>query len=700
MSWVAGEGRGRLQSSPIVNGINWLGIGTKSASGVEVTPEGALSSTAVLAAIRRISQSVAMLPLPVYKRVAVRSRQKDRAPDHPLYPILNEAPNSEITAYEFREMMQASILVRGNAYAEIERNAYGQVVGLWPLRSDRTWPERAKDGSLWYKTIVNGKQFALPKRSVFHVKGFSTYGLLGICLIDLAREAIGTAIAQEKYQAKFFSNNAQPGGVIEHPGKLSDDALKHLKKSWDETHAGLDNAHRAAILEEGMKFNQTGISNSDAELIAGRTFQIQEVSRIFDIPPHLLAELSKATFTNIEHQSLEYVKFTLGPWLVRWEQRIDMDLLTPEERKEYFAEFLVEGLLRGDAKTRAEYYQKLFAMAVLSPNDIRDLENMNPIGPEGDVYLVPLNMGKLNELEVTNTDGGATEPQRHKGHEGHEERAAAGERKRLRKAYQKLLSEAGRRLVRAEVRDITAGVKKYLGEPQRHEDTKEKQLATKTQRHEGHEDPNMGGDARATRGELSQAGDSFINWVRKYYREDFPAVAEKIMSAPFDTYAGEVMQAVAREISLDELPELETFGRGYLNGFAARHADSSIGQMIGILQDAEDDAGGADRVRTRLEEWEDTRGDKIGRRESVRLGEAIAATVIIGAGYKLRWSANAGACPICQELDGAVVGRGVSFIGAGSTIDPKVEGVAPLTVGGDIGHGPLHDGCECIVVAE
>jgi len=382
--------------SPISQSIDWLGGGTETTSGVELTPETALSSTAVLAAVERLSTILAMLPLFVYRRVG-DGRQKEHAPKHSLYRLLHDSPNPEITAMDLREMMQASALIRGNAYAEIVRNNYGQPIELWPLRSDKMRLER-KGADLWYMVERNGIVVGLRPDQVFHLKGFSTSGLAGLCRTDLCRDAIATGLAQERYQGKYFANSAAPKGVLETPSVLDDETAARLRQSWQAAYSGLENAWRVGILEDGVQFKQVGVSNEDSQLIEGRTFQIQEASRIFGTQPHLMAELSRATFTNIEHQSLEFVKFTLQPWLVRWEQRIKKDLILPAEQDEYFAEFLVAGLLRGDAQSRANFYRALFNMGALSANDIRDLENMNPLGPEGDLYMVPMNMVPASQV--------------------------------------------------------------------------------------------------------------------------------------------------------------------------------------------------------------------------------------------------------------------------------------------------------------
>lgn len=349
-----------------------------------------MSSTAVLQAVRRISQGVAMLPTILYRR---DGQGKMRATDSALYRILHDSPNPEITAYEFKEWLQASCLIRGTAFAEIVRNRYGEPIELWPLRSDRMTVKRLDSGSIVYAYSSNGQIYPLRPEQVFHLRGFAYYGLIGLCIPDTCRESLGVTQAQEEYQARYFANDASPGGILEAPGILTDEAHKRMKVSWESMHSGLDNKHRIAILEDGTQYKQVGLSAKDAQLIEGRTFQVQEVARMFDIPPHMLMELSRATFTNIEHQGLEYVTYTLGPWLKRWEQRIHKHLIGPRDQQEYFAEFLVDALMRGDAASRASFYRTLFYTGSLSANEIRSFENWNPLPPEiGDVYMVQSNM--------------------------------------------------------------------------------------------------------------------------------------------------------------------------------------------------------------------------------------------------------------------------------------------------------------------
>ena len=666
--------------------ISWLTGSNETASGVKVSPEKALSSTAVLSAVRRISNGIAMLPLPVYKRSLSGRPRKERAPEHTLYKVLHDTPNPEQTSFEFRRMMQGSLLIRGNAYAEIVMNNYGQLTELWPLRSDRTWVER-KNGQLWYHTIAGGKEYVLPKSKVLHLSGFGIHGLVGLCLTETCKEAIGTTLAQEEYQGRFFRNNAVPRGVLEHPGKPSKPARKNIRDSWEEEYGGLDKQHRVAILWEDMKFKHTGISNEDAQLIEGRTFQIQEVARIWDIPPHLLAELSHATFTNIEHQSLEFVIYTLGPWIKNWEQRISLDLLSEGDRKEIFAEFVVEGLLRGDAKARAEFYQKMWFMGVLTQNEIRDLENWNPF-QGGDGHWVQLSMVRIDDtgtadegvdgeqdtrdLRFSISDPLSLKLQRtsfgFKGGRARRElvardpetrrkvaaRKAAG-RRRLRGAYKPLIREAAGRLVRAEIRDIRQAIKKHF-----------------------------------TRDAIT-----FTEWIEGYYGEEFMKLVRKIMGPVLAQYGADVSAMAAEEIDSD-VPDLEEFFDKYLTSLGVRLSISSQRQIEKLLKEAEEIEEG---INQRLEEWEETKPGKISDRETVQYGDAVTAVVWTFMGVSYFWQAGAGACPLCEELNGQKVGMDGVFVPAGGRIDPDDENTAPLEIKTNISHPPLHQGCECTIVA-
>ncbi|WP_415874692.1 phage portal protein [Clostridium sp.] len=395
-------------------------IGLESNAGKNISEYNAITSTAVYACVRVIAETVASLPLPLYIR---KTKGKEKAINHPLYYILHDLPNEEMTSFSFRETMMAHLLLWGNAYAEIVRDGAGNIVELYPLHPDKMVVERDKETKrIRYKYFIDNKQIIYAKEKIFHIPGLSFNGLTGISPISAAREAVGLALAVEEFGARFFGNGARPGGILEHPGILKDP--EKLRKQWEEVYRGVGNSHKVAVLEEGMKYHEIGIPPEDAQFLQTRKFQINEICRIYRVPPHLIGDLEHATFSNIEHQSIEFAVHTIRPWLVRWEQAINKCLLTPSERKKYFAKFTIDGLLRGDFKTRMEGYAIGRQNGWYSANDIRELEDMNPISEEkgGDLYLINGNMLPLNmagAFAKTNNDakkGGETDGNGEKDH--------------------------------------------------------------------------------------------------------------------------------------------------------------------------------------------------------------------------------------------------------------------------------------------
>jgi HK97 family phage portal protein len=369
--------------------------GGASRSGVNVTEDTAMRVTAYLAAIKIISETIASLPLNVYQE---KGDKKERAPNHPLYEVLHYQANPEMTAYTFRETLQGHILNWGNGYAYIDRNGAGAVTALWPLMPNRTRPDRDKNGNLIYWTLLpkTNEPRKLDAFDVLHIPGFGFDGIVGYNPVKLAQEAIGLSLAAEEFGATFFSNGATPSGVIEYPAALSDEALKRYKEEVQGKYSGLGVKHKLMILEEGLKYHQVTIPPDAAQFLETRKFQIAEIARLFRVPLHKLAEMDKATFSNIEHQSIEFVVDTIRPWLVRWEQKIRMQLTSKLDRRNgIYAEFNVEGLLRGDTKSRYEAYAVAIDKGWMNANEVRKKENDNPY-EGGDYYRVQLNTAKVN----------------------------------------------------------------------------------------------------------------------------------------------------------------------------------------------------------------------------------------------------------------------------------------------------------------
>ena len=375
-------------------------------SGKPVNEYTAMQMTAVYSCVRILAEAVAGLPLHLYKYNA--SGGKEKALSHPLYFVLHDEPNPEMSSFVFRETLMTHLLLWGNAYAQIIRNGKAEVIALYPLMPNRMSVDRDSSGALYYTytryseeaPTMNGMTVTLRPSDVLHIPGLGFDGLVGYSPIAMAKNAIGMAIACEEYGAKFFANGAAPGGVLEHPGTIKDP--QKVRDSWNAAYQGSSNSHRVAVLEEGMKYQPIGISPEQAQFLETRKFQINEIARIFRVPPHMVGDLEKSSFSNIEQQSLEFVKYTLDPWVIRWEQAISRALLRPDEKKLYFAKFNVDGLLRGDYVSRMNGYATARQNGWMSANDIRELENLDRIPPElgGDLYLINGNMTKLADAGI------------------------------------------------------------------------------------------------------------------------------------------------------------------------------------------------------------------------------------------------------------------------------------------------------------
>ena len=369
-----------------------------STSGKAVTERSAMQMTAVYSCVRILAEAVAGLPLNLYRYT--EDGGKEKAIDHPLYLLLHDEPNPEMSSFVFRETLMTHLLLWGNAYAQVIRNGKGEVIALYPLMPNKMTVDRDSQGQLYYsyqrgtdEAIRDKNQTVILRPSdVLHIPGLGFDGLVGYSPIAMAKNAIGMAIACEEYGAKFFANGAAPGGVLEHPGTIKDP--QRVRESWQSTFGGSGNANKIAVLEEGMKYTPIGISPEQAQFLETRKFQINEIARIFRVPPHMVGDLEKSSFSNIEQQSLEFVKYTLDPWVVRWEQSITRALLTQTEKARYFVKFNLEGLLRGDYESRMNGYATARQNGWMSANDIRELENLDRIPAEegGDLYLINGNM--------------------------------------------------------------------------------------------------------------------------------------------------------------------------------------------------------------------------------------------------------------------------------------------------------------------
>ena len=374
----------------------------RTTSGKPVNERTAMQTTAVYACVRILAEAVASLPLHVYEYQD--DGGKKLVHDHPLYYLLHDEPNPEMTSFVFRETLMSHLLIWGNAYAQIIRDGAGRVLGLYPLLPDKMDVQRDDCGNIYYVYSRNSDEnpmfkeygdIRLKAEDVLHIPGLGFDGLIGYSPIAMAKNAVGMTLACEEYGASFFANGANPGGVLEHPGVLKDPSK--VRESWNSVYRGVSNAHKIAVLEEGMKYQQIGIPPEEAQFLETRKFQINEIARLYRIPPHMVGDLDKSSFSNIEQQSLEFVKYTLDPWVIRWEQSLQKSLLLPGEKGKYFIKLNVDGLLRGDYQSRMNGYAVGRQNGWFSANDIREMENMNPIPDEegGNLYLINGAMTKL-----------------------------------------------------------------------------------------------------------------------------------------------------------------------------------------------------------------------------------------------------------------------------------------------------------------
>lgn len=376
----------------------------RTTSGKPVNERTAMQTTAVYACVRILAEAVASLPLHVYEYQD--DGGKKQVHDHPLYYLLHDEPNPEMTSFVFRETLMSHLLIWGNAYAQIIRDGAGRVLGLYPLLPDKMDVQRDDRGNIYYVYSRNSDEnpmfkeygdIRLKAEDVLHIPGLGFDGLIGYSPIAMAKNAVGMTLACEEYGASFFANGANPGGVLEHPGVLKDPSK--VRESWNSVYRGVNNAHKIAVLEEGMKYQQIGIPPEEAQFLETRKFQINEIARLYRIPPHMVGDLDKSSFSNIEQQSLEFVKYTLDPWVIRWEQSLQRSLLLPGEKGKYFIKLNVDGLLRGDYQSRMNGYAVGRQNGWFSANDIREMENMNPIPDEqgGNLYLINGAMTKLED---------------------------------------------------------------------------------------------------------------------------------------------------------------------------------------------------------------------------------------------------------------------------------------------------------------
>ena len=718
-------------------------IGTTSAAGVTVNEYNALYLSTVYACVRILSESVAGLPCLLYRRL--EGGGKEREMTHPLYRLLHDMPNPEMSSFELFETVMNHLVLWGNAYCEITWDGRGQVSELWPLRPDKMEIKRESGAIYYYYTLpesVGGRTQRLPAEKIWHLRGMGLNGLVGYSPITLASNSIGMAMAAEDYGSRFFANGARPGGVLEHPGVIGKEAADRLRSSWNEMHSGIENAHKVAILEEGMKFHDVGIPPQDAQYLETRRFQVAEIARIYRVPLHMLADLERATFSNIEHQSIEFVSHSLRSWLVRIEKSIYRSLLLEREREALFAEFLVDALMRGDTKSRYESYAIGFMNGWLSQNDIRGFENLNPI-ENGDQYYVPMNvMAITGELPAGNgslPDGRSQLPL------GNEQLPTGRGNGKLPGSNGSLptgreqLPEGNDLLPEGSVElpggngslpegreKLPVGNQKLpVGNEQRAKDNqgvRRRRQAQSAQRVIFEEVAarilkrelqDVGAQAKRLLGEGGDMSE-FEAWLERFYLE-FAEVARRLMSAPMRGYAITVTDAVEDELAglsqeaaaagvaspgTVERDRLDAFVESYIMQFGVRHATRSQSWILQALRTAyEEQRDRLEAVTAELEAWQEWRPANVAHEEAVREANAVAEAGYRIAGIsRLRSVAFGDSCPYCRGLDGKVIGINEYYLEAGKDYLPE-GATSPLVSGSNKRHAPYHDGCDCMTVA-
>jgi hypothetical protein len=476
---------------------------------------------------------------------------------------------------------------------------------------------------------------------------------LGYRTIDKSREAIALNLAYEEYAARYFGDGARPPLALEHPEQIGKDALDNLRASFQKSHEGLSASQRIAILEEGMKLHEYGFSVADSQVPELRYFQIDEVCRIFNVPPHMLHNLNRATFNNIEELSRGFVKFSLRYWLVRFEQAYNTQLLKPKEQNKYFFEHVFEGLLRGDIKTRYEAYQVAVSNGWMNADEIRELENMNPQpGEQGGKYFVPLNwIPKEDAGQIPEPVEPPFEKQTDEeiaSYWTNLETRSIVSRDRIIKQYYPLFKQAAQRIVNKEAIAVKKQVKQY-GKNRSHP--------------------------------------KFQKWLEDFYRKQSDYIKEQV--APIFTSFAEAIRDISESEIGVESEGLEIFISDFINRYSERHIESSEGQLVALLE------GELEDLESRVEEWREKRPDKIALNETNRMSNAVYGYIAFGAGMSLIWRIRgARTCPYCKELDGRRISSGQTFINDGDELNPK-GGTGPMKIRGMKKHPPLHQSCDC-----
>lgn len=640
-----------------------------SKAGVNVNTSNAMQSSVVWRAVTLLSGTIASLPLPVYKRLKPRGKERDS--DHPLYYKLHNRPNPDLASNVWRLMGISNQLLWGNWYNEIKFEK-GKPAELWPIPPWRVKPARSAKGELYYEVHLSNKEVQkIPAYAMLHIKNLYVNGDEGMSCLAAAKEAVGLGLAAEEFASRFFGNGANLGGIVEYPGKLSPEAYDRFKESIDAEYKGLSKAHRLMFLEEGLKFHRTAVPPNEGQMIEARRFQVADIARFFFITQlHKVGDLERATFSNIEEQGIDFVVDTIQPLVVNIEQEMNHQLFYNAGSKEHFAEFVIDGLLRGNSAARADYYNKIFQIGGLSVNDILELENRNPIGPEGDERFIPMNMQPLKraieEPETPKAPEPDNEPTENEPNEENQRSKRSGtSRHRIAKSYSRIFKDAGARIIRREADMVQRKAKELIAE--------------------------------------SSNIQLFSEWMEEFYGNKHPDYVKRQMQPAIYSLAESIQSEIAAETGkeIEVTPEFDKFIDDYTESYTRNHVESSHGQLKSIANAAHEEGEDViEALQQRLDEWEERRPDKIANWQTVQVNGAITrfvAATILASKLVVRNTGNK-TCPFCEQLDGKVVGIEQPIIPAGSSITAS-DGTG-MKIYGKKMNPPFHEGCVCVLEIE
>ncbi len=628
------------------------------------SPERSLQVATVFRCVRVLADNIAQLPLKVYRTDSQGKREEAR--NHPLWALLHVRPNRIMTPFLWKQTVFSSVLLRGNTYNQIEFSGTGWPEALWPLQSASMNARLERRRPLYDYSPTPADRIRagrIDAYRVHHLRSMANDGFLGRSVVRQAMHTLGLAMATEEFGARFFGQGAQPGVALMHPQTLSTQAKENIRESWDKRHAGPDGSHKTAVLEEGMTVERIGIPPEEAQFLGTRSFQTLEICRWFGVPPHMAYDLERATFSNIEHQSIAFVQDSLMPWIVNHEEQMQTDLV---EREGYesnvWAEYAVDGRLRGDTLSRYRTHQIGIMYGLRSPNEARAKENDPPYDGGDQMFmtgnLVPIE--KVSEKRNQGKDGEAQDVEPAGGRQARSERRNDQDVQALRDLWSGALDGLESRLA-----DLVAWETSAVAES----------LEQRT---------------------LSM----FLRWLQDFYDQVSGALVEALRKPLVRMAVRTARRAV---LDLDETwtaelrSEMESYAEEVLAVMGDEYAASHRRQLEALIRDEGEEAGDAAAraaVEERLLGWTDTEAERRARKTAFEAGNAVAMAAMAAVGIvRVAWSARGDACKYCRALDGEIVEIGKDFVAAGGSVT-AADGES-LAVSRRRGHPPLHGGCDC-----